>query len=123
MLWAGRIMTGVAVMFLLFDGGGKAAQLAPVRQAQAQLGYPAALTPAIGIVLLASTAVYVIPQTSILGAILLTAYLGGATASQLRIAGPFWFPIVFGVFIWTALFLRDGRLRRLVPLRLPSTNE
>jgi hypothetical protein len=63
------------------------------------------------------------PQTSILGTILLTGYLGGANASQVRIAGPFWFPIVFGVFVWTALFLRDGRLRRLVPLRRPSANE
>jgi DoxX-like protein len=110
-------------MFLLFDGVGKLAQLAPVRQSQMLLGYPEALTSGIGMVLLASTIVYLIPQTSILGAILLTAYLGGATASQLRIAGPFWFPIVFAVFIWTALFLRDGRLRRLVPIRRPPANE
>ena len=82
-----------------------------------RLGYPESLTLGIGIVELACAVVYVIPQTSVLGAILLTGYLGGATATHVRIGEPFFMPIVLGVLIWGGLFLREDRLRALLPLR------
>ena len=93
-------------------------KLAPVMQGFARFGYPESLVLSIGIVELACTVVYVIPRTSVLGAILLTGYLGGATATQVRIGDPTFFaPIVLGVLLWAGLFLRDDRLRALIPLR------
>ena len=117
--WAGRILNGILLLFLLFDGVMKVLQVDAVRKAQAQLGYSVSATAGIGIVLLACTLIWVIPRTSILGAILLTGYLGGATASQVRIGagGSVAFPIVFGALIWAALFLGDQRLPALIPLR------
>ena len=120
MLWAGRIITALAVLFLLFDGVTKVMKVTPVLQASAKLRYPESLIPVIGIILLVCTALYVIPRTSILGAILLTGYLGGATASQVRVGNPLFetlFPVIFGVLIWAGIFLRDDRLWALVPLR------
>lgn len=116
-VWAGRSISALFVLFFLFDGITKVMQVAPVRVAQAGLGYPESLTVSIGVLLLACTVVHAIPRTSILGAVLLTGYLGGATASQVRIGAPFFFPIVVGVLLWMGLFLRDGRLRALIPLR------
>ena len=101
----------------LFDAVMKLINVAPVREATARLGYPDSLTLGIGIVLLVCTVVYVIPRTSILGAILLTGYLGRATATHVRVGEPFYFTIVFGALIWAGLFLRDARLRALIPLR------
>ncbi len=120
MLWAGRIISALVVLFLLFDGVTKVMKVTPVLQASAKLGYPESLIPVIGIILLVCTALYVIPRTSILGAILLTGYLGGATASQVRIGSPLFetlFPVIFGVLIWAGIFLREDRLRALIPLR------
>ena len=71
----------------------------------------------IGVVLLICTVVYAIPTTSVLGAILLTGYLGGATATHVRVGQPFWFPVMMGVLVWAGLFLREERLRTLIPLR------
>jgi len=116
-LWAGRIISTLVVLFLLFDAVAKLMRIAPVLQAFARLGYPERLAVPIGILLLACTTVYVIPRTSVLGAILLSAYLGGATATHVRAGKPFYFPIVFGVLVWAGLFLRDDRLGELVPLR------
>ena len=107
----------LCAFFLAMDGAMKVMSLPQVREAQARLGYPADVTAGIGILLLACTALYVIPRTSVLGAILLTGYLGGATASQVRVGGPFLFPVVFGVLIWAALFVGDERLRALIPVR------
>lgn len=101
----------------LFDAVMKLINVAPVREATARLGYPDSLTLGIGIVLLVCTVVYVIPRTSILGAILLTGYLGGATATHVRVGEPFYFPIVFGALIWAGLSLRNARLRALIPLQ------
>ena len=119
-LLAGSIISTLVVLFLLFDGVTKVLQVAPVMEASAQLGIPATVVPGIGIVLLICTVVYVVPRTSVLGAILLTGFLGGATATHVRVGGPI-FPIVFavafGVLVWLGLFLRDGRLRALIPLR------
>ncbi len=117
-LWTGRILSALAVLFLLFDGITKVMKVTPVLKASAQLGYPVPLIPAIGILLLVCTAVYMIPRTSILGAILLTGYLGGAVASQLRVGNPLFsqtlFPVYFALLIWAGLFLRDDRVRTIV---------
>jgi len=119
-LWTGRIISALVVLFLLFDGITKLMKVKPVLDASAQLGYPVGTIVGIGITLLVCTAFYVIPQTAVLGAILLTAYLGGAVASQVRIGNPIndtLIPIIFGALAWTGLLLRENRLRALIPLR------
>jgi uncharacterized membrane protein YphA (DoxX/SURF4 family) len=116
-LWAGRIASALPVLMLLFSGIMKLVKPAAVVEEFARLGYPESLVLAIGILELGCTVVYAIPRTSVLGAILLTAYLGGATATHVRIGDPFYFPVVFGVLVWLGLFLRDDRLRALIPLR------
>jgi hypothetical protein len=117
MLWAGRIVGALVVLFLLFDSLVKLMRLPLAVEPTVRLGYPESLVLGIGIVELVCLVVYVIPPTSILGAILLTGYLGGATATHVRIGDPFFFPIVVGVLVWLGLFLRDDRLRALLPLR------
>ena len=116
-LWAGRIMSALPVLMLLFSGVMKLVKPASVVEEFARLGYPDSVALGIGILEIVCTVVYVIPRTSMLGAILLTGYLGGATATHVRIGDPFFFPIVFGVLVWGGLFLRDDRLRALIPLR------
>ena len=119
-LWTGRIISSLVVLFLLFDGVTKLMKVAPVREASVQLGYPMSTVVGIGITVLVCAAVYAIPQTSVLGAILLTGYLGGAVASNVRIANPMFntlFPIVFAALVWAGIFLREDRLRALIPLR------
>ena len=121
-LWAGRIISALMVLFLLFDSGLKVMKLAPAVEATARLGYPTKLVFAIGIAELICVVLFGIPRTSMLGAILLTGYLGGATATQVRLEDPwFFFPVVIGVLVWGGLFLRDERLRALVPLRTLPT--
>jgi len=117
MIWAGRIMSALPVLMLLLSGVMKLVKPAAVVEGFARLGYPESLTVGIGIVELACAALYVVPRTSVLGAILLTAYLGGATATHVRIGEPFFMPILLGVLVWGGLFLRDERLRVLLPLR------
>lgn len=120
MLWTGRILSALAALFLLFDGVAKLFKPAPVVEATVQLGYPESVLLGLGIVLTGCTILYLIPRTSVLGAILLTGYLGGAVATHVRVGGPLFsviFPILFGVLIWGGLFLRDDRLRTLIPLR------
>jgi hypothetical protein len=119
-LWAGRIISAFAVVFLIMDGGIKVLNLAPAVEATTQLGYPASLVVGIGIIELICLAVYVIPRTSVLGAILMTGYLGGAIATQVRAGASLFnivFPIIIGALLWGGLFLREQRLRALVPLR------
>jgi uncharacterized membrane protein YphA (DoxX/SURF4 family) len=116
-LWAGRIIIAWMVLFLLFDGGVKVMKVASAVEATARLGYPAGLVFAIGIIELVCVLLLVIPRTSILGAILLTGYLGGATATQMRVEDPWClFPVVIGVLVWGGLWLREERLRALVPV-------
>jgi hypothetical protein len=120
MLWAGRILSAIPVLFLLFDGVAKLTKPASVVEATVRLGYPESIIPGLGILLLVCTVVYVIPHTSVLGAILLTGYLGGAIATHVRIGDPLFpilFPSIVGALIWGGLFLRDERLRTLIPLR------
>jgi hypothetical protein len=122
-LWTGRILSGLVVLFLLVDSGFKLIRPlpAPAVQAFGQLGYPVGLAAGIGILLLACVALYAVPRTSVLGAILLTGYLGGAVASHVRVGDPWFshalFPVYIGLFIWGGLYLRDQRLRALIPLR------
>jgi hypothetical protein len=121
MLWTGRVISALAVLFLLMDGVMKLFMPAPVVEGMTRLGYPLGLAPGIGIILLVCVVVYAIPRTSILGAILLTGYLGGAVTSQLRIGEPLFshvlFPVYLAVLIWGGLFLCEARLRALIPLR------
>lgn len=117
MLWAGRIISTLVVLFLLFDGIIKLIKPDYVVGATVKLGYPESVIFGIGLVLLISTNLYIFPRTSILGAILLTGYLGGATATHVRVGDPFYFPVIFGVLVWVGLYLRDSRLRTLIPLR------
>ncbi len=117
-LWAGRIISGLMVAFLLFDSSVKLMRLPGAVEATVRLRYPARLLPSLGITELTCVVLYVIPRTSILGAILLTGYLGGATATQVRLEDPwFFFPIVIAALVWGGLYLRDERLRALIPLR------
>ena len=118
--WAGYLLSGLAVLFLLFDGVTKVMNVPAVAETQAYLGYDPDLSPAIGLLLLACLALYVIPRTAVLGVILLTGFLGGAVASQVRIGAPVFsliFPLLTGLLLWGGLYLRDERLRALVPLR------
>ena len=119
-LWAGRIISGLLVLFLIFDGVGKAIKLPQVVEATVRVGFPESTIAGMGIALLVSTALYVIPQTSVLGAILLTGYLGGATATNVHAGTGVFntsFPVIFGILVWLGLYLRESRLRTLIPLR------
>lgn len=114
-------MSGLGVAFLLLDGGMKLFKPAPVREAFARLGYPETEIIGIGILLLICTAIYLIPRTSIFGAILLTGYLGGAVATHVRVSDPLFshalFPTYIAALLWVGLYLREARLRALVPLK------
>jgi hypothetical protein len=115
---SGRIISGLVTAFLLFDSTLKVLRLAPAVEGTIRLGYPAETVVPIGIALLACVVLYVIPRTSVLGAILLTGYLGGATATQVRLQDPwFLFPVGIGVLAWAGLIARDAKLRELIPLR------
>ena len=118
-LWAGRILSGLPTLFLLVDGGMKLFKPPVVVESTLQLGYPESAIVGIGLVLLASTFLYFIPRTAILGAILLTGYLGGAVATHVRVSGSWFnivFPVVVGCMVWGGLWLRDKKLERLLPL-------
>jgi hypothetical protein len=120
-LWTGRILRILTILFLLFDGIMKLVRPLPVTQAMTQLGFPQNLSVPIGIILLLCTALYATPSTSVLGAVLLTGYLGGAVVSQLRIGaslfGSTLFPIYFAVLMWASVYLLEPRLRAIFPIR------
>jgi hypothetical protein len=119
-LWTGRVMSVLPALFLLFDGGMKLVQPDPVVKATVELGYAESVLLPLGIVLLVCTVLYLVPRTAVLGAILLTGYLGGAVATHVRAGqGPFEviFPVLFGALLWGGLVLRDVRLRSLMPWR------
>lgn len=120
MLWTGRIISALPVLFLLMDGVMKLFKPRVVVDATVQLGYPESVILGLGIVLITCTVLYIIPPTSGLGAILLTGYLGGAVATHVRVGEglfPVLFPVIVGLLIWGGLYLRDERVRALVPLR------
>ena len=120
-LWVGRVLSGLVVLFLIPDGIFKFIKPAPVVEAFAHVGWPLSLANVLGTLLLVCIALYAIPRTSILGAILLTGYLGGAVATHLRAGDPLFshilFPTYLGVLLWLGLYLRDDRVRVLIPLR------
>lgn len=121
-LWTGRVLSGIAVLFLLLDGAIKLVPIQPVTDSLRELGYPATDSFArfLGAVTLVGTALYAWPRTSVLGAVLLTGLMGGAIASHLRLGDPLLTHTLFGVwlglFIWLGLWLRDERVRRLMPM-------
>lgn len=116
-------LSGMVILFMLFDGGIKLVPPAMVIEGTARLGYPATASFArgLGVLALCCTALYAIPRTSVLGAILLTGYLGGTVATHLRVGSPIFSHMLFGVYLgvmlWGGLYLRDERLRFLVPYR------
>jgi len=116
-IWIGRILSGIVSAFLLFDGAMKLFKPAFVVKATVELGYPESAIIGIGVVLVLSTLLYLIPRTAIFGAVLLSAYLGGAVATHVRVSAPWFnilFPVVFGCVIWVGLYLRDRRLRSIL---------
>jgi hypothetical protein len=120
-IWTGRVICGLLVLFFLFDVVGKFLKPAPVVQSFADLGVPLSLAPGIGSILLICTILYAIPRTAILGAVLLTGYLGGAVLTLLRAGEPMFshvlFPVYFGALLWVGLLLREPRLREFIGLR------
>jgi hypothetical protein len=122
---AGYVMSGLVIAFMLLDGGMKLVPLDEVIKATAELGYPPtiALARGLGVIGLLCTVLYAVPRTAVLGAILLTAYMGGAVAAHVRVGSPLFTHILFGVYLgvllWGGLFLRDARVRGLLPLASP----
>jgi hypothetical protein len=119
-LWIGRILSGIAVLFLLMDGAIKLVPLQPVTDSLRELGYPASDSFArlLGVITLVCTLLYAWPRTALLGAVLLTGLMGGAIASHLRLGDPLvthtLFGLWLGLFLWGGLWLREPRLRRLM---------
>lgn len=118
MLWAGRVISAVPVLLMLFSAVLKLVKAAPVVQGFPRYGYPENLIFIIGVLELLSCIVYLIPSTAVLGAILMTGYLGGATATNVRVGdSSYIMTVLLGVFVWGGLFFRDARLRALLPFR------
>ena len=119
-LWTGRTLTALAVLFLIFDAAVKLLRLAPAVEATTALGFTASVLVPLGTLEVLCLAVYLVPRTSVLGAILWTGYLGGAISAQLRAGNPLFsnvlFPVYIAVLLWGGLWLRNARLRALVPL-------
>lgn len=117
--WAGIVVSAIPALFLLMDAVGKFVKPAPVVEGTLGLEYQESVIMPLGVVLLASTIFYIVPKTSVLGAILLTGYLGGAVATHVRVESPLFthqlFPVYLGVLLWLGLFLRDRRLRAILP--------
>lgn len=122
--WLGKALSGLAALFLLFDSTGKLLQVQPVIDGTLSLGYPRDLVFTLGVILLACVLAYIIPRTAVLGALLLTAYLGGAVATQVRVEAPLFthvlFPTYIAAILWGGLLLRDARLRAFLPIRSAS---
>lgn len=117
-LWAGRIISALPVLLMVFGGTFGVLRPAVAMPGFVQFGYPERVLLPVCIVEIVCAVLYAIPRTAVLGAILLTGYLGGATATHVRIGDPlFVAPVILGVLIWGGLYLRDGQLRGLIPLR------
>jgi len=120
-VWTGRVLSGLVVAFMAMDITMKLMRLPIVETTGAQLGLPAGLGFPLGVLLLVCTALYVLPRTAVLGAILLTGYLGGAVAIHVRAESPLFSHVLFGVYLgvalWAGLWLRDARVRALIPFR------
>lgn len=120
-VWTGRILSGIAAAALLADSSGKLLQVQPVIDATIALGYPRPIVFTLGVILFIAVVAYLAPRTSVLGGLLLTAYLGGAVASQVRVEAPLFthvlVPVYLAAFAWGGLVLRDERLRVFLPFR------
>ena len=120
-IWAGRIVTALPVLFLMLDAIGKFVKPQAVVEGTIALGYQESVIIPLGIILAISTLLYAIPRTSVLGAVLLTGYLGGAVATHVRVGNPLFthtlFPVYLGILIWLGIYLRNTRMRALLPLR------
>jgi hypothetical protein len=123
-LWIGRVLSGLAVLFLTFDATIKLLRLPMAMDGTTDLGYPAGVVLPLGIIQVVCLVLYLVPRTSVLGAVLWTGYLGGAIATHVRLGNPLLthvlFPIYVALLLWGGLWLRDRRLRRLVPLTAGS---
>jgi hypothetical protein len=120
MLWTGRVLSTLIVLFMLMDGVMKLVKPPFVVEGTTKMGYPESSIRPIGAAALAGAILYAIPQTTVLGAILLTGFLGGAVATHVRVGeSSFWFAVAFGVITWLGIYLRDPRLRNLLPVRQP----
>jgi hypothetical protein len=119
-IWTGRVLSGVAVLFLLFDAIVKLSRHPAAVEGTARLGYPVSIIFALGVLQAVCLVLYLVPRTSVLGAILWTGYLGGAVATHVRVGDPLFshalFPVYIGVLLWAGLWLRDIRLRALIPI-------
>lgn len=116
-IWAGRIASGIAILFLAFDTIGKLMRVDQVIEGTTQLGYPVSVIPVLGVIEVICLIAYLIPRTSVLGAILWTGYLGGAIATHVRLENPLFTHILFPVYVailWGGLFFRDQRVRRFM---------
>jgi hypothetical protein len=116
-LWAGYILSAIPALMLLFSAGLKFAKPPSVVQTMTVLGWGEEWVFALGVLEVACVAVFVVPRTAVLGAILVAAYLGGATATQVRVGEPWFFPVLLGVLAWAGLYLREPRLHALLPMR------
>jgi hypothetical protein len=116
-LWTGRVISWLCILFLLFDAIMKVVREHHTIEASAKVGWPVETLQPLGFVLLICTILYAIPRTAVLGAVLLTAWLGGATAENLRSGFGPWFSVVFGLLVWLGLWLRDGKLSSHLPVR------
>jgi hypothetical protein len=117
-LWTGRVLSGLPVLMLLLSASMKLAHPpSAVEMFVGKLGYSASMLPALAVLELFCTVVYVVPRTAVLGAVLLTGYLGGAVATHVRVGEAFVIPLLLGVMVWAGLYLRDERIRALLPLR------
>jgi hypothetical protein len=118
MLWVGRVASALPVLMLMFSAFLKLSQKPEVvEQFGSKLGYPERLLTGLGIVEITCTILYIVPRTAVLGAVLLTGYLGGAIATHLRVGEAFTIPLVLGVLVWAGLYFRDERIRALLPLQ------
>jgi hypothetical protein len=121
MLWTGWVLSGIFILFMIFDVTIKLIRLPVVAETMSQLGWPPGMGFVIGVIEAIILVLYVIPRTSLLGVVLMTAVLGGAVATHLRIGSPLFSHVLFGVYLglfaWGGLWLRDARLQRLLPLR------
>ena len=120
--WTGLVMSWLAIAFLLFDAAIKLVPMSIVTETMTELGYPTGLERGLGVMIVVCTLLYAVPRTSVLGAILLTGLFGGAMATHLRVGSPLFSHLLFGFYlgllVWGGLYLRDARLRGLIPLRM-----
>lgn len=123
-VWTGRVLGGLAAAFLVFDSIGKLLRVQPVIDGTVGLGYPVGVIIPLGVTLLTCVLVYLVPRTAVLGALLLTGYLGGAVATHVRVGNPLFthtlFPTYVAALLWGGLMLRDRRLRAFLPFRRPE---